>query len=82
MTCELGLLCYELLQFRPSVVACASWALSRGSVGMKAWSQDLEKYTGYGINDIEKCIRVLDAWRRGVYQKKKSPILTRKVFRI
>lgn len=82
MTCEIGLLCYELLQFKPSIIACASWALSRSSVGVKGWSQELQRYTGYDISDIEKCIHILDAWRRSVYQKNKSPILKRKVFRI
>lgn len=82
MTCELGLLCYDLLRFRPSVVACAAWALSRCSIGVERWPQSLQGYTGYELCDISECIRVLDAWRRDVYQKKKSPILSRKVFRI
>lgn len=74
--CELGLLEYSMLEFAPSMVACASWCLAKREHGMPPWGTNLKYYTHYSLEQLEPCIERLAANRQSV--DKASPVFKMK----
>jgi len=57
---ELSLLDGEsFLKFSPSVLAAASVALSRHTLGQEAWSDEMATSAGYQLDDLKECLVTL-----------------------
>jgi cyclin A len=57
---ELSLLDGEsFLKFSPSVLAAASVALSRHTLGLEAWSDEMATSAGYQLDDLKECLVTL-----------------------
>ena len=63
--CELSLLHGDkFLQFSPSLMAAASLALTRHSLGFSSgevWTTELASFTGYQVQDFKDCLLALHA---------------------
>jgi len=53
---ELSLMSVDFLSFSPSLVAAASVALARRTVGQTAWPESVAKMSGYQESDFEACL--------------------------
>jgi len=56
---ELSLMSGEFLQFAPSVVAAASVALARHTLGREAWPEAVVQRSGYTLMDLQACLLML-----------------------
>ncbi|XP_035209572.1 G2/mitotic-specific cyclin-A-like [Stegodyphus dumicola] len=76
--CEISLLDGDpFLKFLPSEIAASSLALANLKLGSSAWSEDLEKITGFSLSDLKNVIKCLyGSWcivsaypQQAVYEK-------------
>ncbi|KFM56649.1 Cyclin-A2, partial [Stegodyphus mimosarum] len=76
--CEISLLDGDpFLKFLPSEIAASSLALANFKLGSSAWSEDLEKLTGFSLSDLKNVIKCLyGSWcivsaypQQAVYEK-------------
>lgn len=56
---ELSLLSGDFLQFSPSLVAAASVALARHTLGQPAWPDQVAEMSGYRLADFQACLLAL-----------------------
>jgi len=56
---ELSLMSGDFLQFAPSMIAAASVALARHTLGQQAWPERVANISGYNVGNIQACLLAL-----------------------
>jgi len=56
---ELSQASYNMIKYKPSILAASSIVLAREVVGVMTWSESLQFYSGYTADQLEGCIEGL-----------------------